>query len=616
VSRRQPFVWRLWLPLLLLAGTPSAAQQILVDRGLRAAELWCFPLESDPRTYVYLPASARLATDAAGRPEFSFVRYVVPAGSAGADAAADGSARATITQAAGGGILHFLVLLETPPTMVESAQASLRKTLKDDEIVLRGPIVFADGRYALVSSILKPSGTGTEKALVAGGRAPVLEGNRLALSFELDAVHASLLLESFRMATPDVSLVFDMSFGGLTEAYDAELTIDWSEVRKSEGFSAGGTIYFVSADVEAKFDELFRNNAIRLRSSGTDSTMEALLETVYNKLLELLFKPVEAERIPEDQRAGLTQALSALTDSRGGPLSSRKTTGFGLYGGYQVKEMRSSGMSRLDFNHRATVERHAFITLNVGDVHRRFGADPAFFRDVNLEDPTFLQREVQVGIDGALLRDFEGYINSVTVTMRKLHAGGKQTVREIVLDRETYKKSGSDLRLAYGWDGDSDRMQWLSYDYRMAWSFKGGGAHESPWTTSQTPMIELFSPFERRTVAVVGNLRTLAASGVRAVVVQIEYPFFDGRRRRQVVIKTDEPESEHEVEITLPLNEFGYDYTITWQLEGNRRLTSRGKDSSGLVFIDELPQQGASPGGGGSPSAAAGVGAAPTEEEG
>ena len=32
-----------------------------------------------------------------------------------------------------------------------------------------------------------------------------------------------------------------------------------------------------------------------------------------------------------------------------------------------------------------------------------------------------------------------------------------------------------------------------------------------------------------------------------------------------------------------------YDYAITWQLEGSRRLTSQGRDSSGVVFVDELP---------------------------
>lgn len=49
--------------LATLAPGPVLAQQILVDHGTRAAGLWCFPLAAQPKTYVYLPASARLATD-------------------------------------------------------------------------------------------------------------------------------------------------------------------------------------------------------------------------------------------------------------------------------------------------------------------------------------------------------------------------------------------------------------------------------------------------------------------------------------------------------------------------------------------------------------------------
>ena len=47
-----------------------------------------------------------------------------------------------------------------------------------------------------------------------------------------------------QMRTPDISIVFDMTFTGLTEAYDADLTIDWAEVRKSQAFGAGGSVYF------------------------------------------------------------------------------------------------------------------------------------------------------------------------------------------------------------------------------------------------------------------------------------------------------------------------------------------------------------------------------------
>src|SRR5207244_2382514 len=115
--------------------------------------------------------------------------------------------------------------------------------------------------------------------------------------------------------------------------------------------------------------------------------------------LELMFRPVEAESIPPDKRGGLTQAISALVDPKSGGLSSRKTTTFGIFGGYQLKDLRSEGMSVLDFNHRATLERHDLITFNIGDLYRRYGTDSNYFRVVNIGDPAFQQREIQVVVD-------------------------------------------------------------------------------------------------------------------------------------------------------------------------------------------------------------------------
>jgi hypothetical protein len=573
---------RVPLLMLLAAFVPAAAaaQQIQIDRGVRAGDLWCFPLVTDARTYVYLPAAARLATDEKGRPQFSFVRYVSN------DAASPGSSGG-IAAAGGGGVLHFLVTLDTPAVMVDAAQKSLRETLNDNAVTLRGPIVFADGRYSLVSSILSPAGK-TEPSMLATGRAPVLEGNRIAFSFDLPPDRATLLLRSFEMKTPDVSLVFDMTFAGLNDAYDADLTIDWSEVRKNQSFSAGGSVYYVGADVDLAFDQLRRDNAIKLRSSGSDAAMEGLLNTVYSKLLELMFRPVEPAQVPEDQRGGLVDALNALAHPKGA-LGSRKLTGFGLNVGYQLKEMRSSGVSRLEFNHRALSERHSFITFNIGDLYRQYGKDPAFFRAVNLADPTFQQREIHVGIDGALMPEFEKFINGVTLTLRKQHQNGQETLRELVLDRQKVASTPGGFLLVYGWNGDDDRQAWLHYDYRTRWSFKGGGTHQTEWTTADGPMIDLFAPYERRVVQIVGNREALTKQQVRAVVVLVEYPFFGARRSQTVVVRPDQEAVEPQVEITLPTGVFQYDYVVTWQLEGSRKLTTRGQDSGGVVFIDELP---------------------------
>lgn len=587
--------------LASLAPRPAAAQAVLMDRGEHVAGLWCFPVATDSLTYVYLPASARLATDDRGKPQFSFVRYVV-------NAAGD-SARssATITQARGGGILHFLVLLDTPEGMITDAQKALREKYKKDEIKLRGPIVFADGRYTLVSSVLTGGGPGAataapastaeadapaegpaKRTVIATGKAPVLEGNRLALSFDLDPEHAALLMQSFQMNTPDVSLVFDMTFNGLSEAYDADLTIDWSEVKHSQSFKAGGTVYFVSADVEASFDELQKNHAIKLRSSGQDATMEGLLNTVYSKLLDLMFRPVEPERVPPDQSGGLMQALSSL-GSANGALGARKTVGFGASVGYQLKDLRTEGQSHMYFNHRSNVDRHSFVTFNIGDFYKRYGKDPGYFRAVNLGDPTFSQREVHLSVDASLIPDFDRYVNTVTVTLKKDHANGEQTLREVVLDRATVKKGVEDLRMVYGWNGDQDRIAWLDYQYRTRWSFKGGGTFETDWKTTTAPMIDLFAPYEHRTVQLVGDGGALKSKGVRAVVVQLDYPFFGERRRPQMVLRPEEPIEEKQVEITLPLGQPNYDYLVTWQMEGNKRLTDKRTDTSGLIFVDELP---------------------------
>lgn len=576
----------------LVVAEDGWAQQILLDQGVRAAGLWCFPSFANPREYVYLPSSARLATDDSGHPQFSFVRYVTVAAKpvvAGPGTDTAGSDAHTITDAEGGGILHFLVLLDTPQTMVDEAQAELRKRLKDKEVVLRGPIIFQDGRYALVSSILNPASATPERKLLATGRAPVLEGNRLALSFDLKPQESTLLLQSFRMNTPDVSLVFDMSLQGLSEAYDADLLINWSEVHDSKAFGAGGSVYFISADVKAAFDELQRTNAIQLRSRGSDEAMEGLLNTVYSKLLDLLFRPVEPEKVPPDKQGGLMQAVNALINPDGGALSSRNTTGFGAYVGYQLKEMKSSGTSTLNFNHRAAVERHSFITFNIGEFYKQFGKDENYFRDVNLADPMFLQRDVHVKLDGALLPDFDRYINTVTVTMRKEHQNGQQTLREVVLNRQSVADSAGELRLPYGWNGDQDRQAWLQYDYRTRWSFKGGGFYETEWKRVDAPMIDVFVPYERRVVQFVGNNADLIRRGVRAVVVQVEYPFFSETRRHQVVVRPDKATEEPQLQITLPLGQFDYAYTITWQLTNGRRVTARRRDSTGLVFLDELP---------------------------
>jgi hypothetical protein len=566
--------------LFILSAGIANAQQIQVDRGIRAAGLWCFPLLTDSLTYLYLPNYAFLSRNEEGKPQFSLMRYVD-------NSAAETGSAATITEAAGGAILHFLVEYNTPPDSVAAAQQYLRDFLGIDDIKVRGPVIFEKGSYSLISSVLNQSSGQKSTSLLALGEAPVLEGSKIALSFELTPEKSKILLESFKMSTPDISLAFDLSFSGLTDAYNADLLIDWSEVHESKAFEAGGSIYFVSADVKASFDKLRRDNAIRLTTYGEDDNMDALLNTVYDKLLNLLFAPVKPENVPESQRGGLTDALSALTGSKG-LLGSRKTTGFGLHAGFQLKEMKSEGTSKLNFNSRSTVTRHHYIVFNIGDFYQRYGNDENYFRTVNIFDPDFSQREVHISVDGSLEPEFSKFINSVTVTLRKLHEGGEETVRELYVDKNTLGNSAGQLVMTYGSIKDTDRLKWLEYDYKTIWQFMKGGSYTTEWSNQSASMINLFAPYERRIIDVIGDDALLRENNIRSVIVELSYNFFGETRKSRQVIMTTEPINDKFFEITQPLNDYDYSYSIRWIKQDGQQINKTFTDSSGIIFIDNL----------------------------
>ena len=90
-----------------------------------------------------------LAVNEKKEPLFSFIRYVTPA-------AVNTTSEKSITQVGGGGVLHFLVTYDTDESKIKKAVAKLKELLNNDEVQLRGPIIFKEGRYALVSSIIDP----------------------------------------------------------------------------------------------------------------------------------------------------------------------------------------------------------------------------------------------------------------------------------------------------------------------------------------------------------------------------------------------------------------------------------------------------------------------------
>jgi hypothetical protein len=563
----------------------AGAQQIMIDRGAKVEGLWVFPSALNDAHYYYIPNESWLVPDENGNPHFSFLRYVInePNKEAGSQG---------ITQAEGGGILHFLVTYGVPEEKRKRAERALARLNPDrDDLELKGPVIFKEGRYHFISSIVNTESGEEETHVLASGNAPVLEGSQIALSFDLPPERATLLMESLKMATPDISIVFEMTIEGLSDAFEADLRIHWDDVHKHEAFGVKAQLNLgyvgLGADVGWMFDELLQNKSVELETRGANENMEALITKVHTQLMELMFEPVQIDQSTDESSGG-----SLLSGDKKGPDAyGRAPTNAlgGISAGYKFKEMRTTGETVLSLNHQSPVDRISTIGFNVGDLWSRFENDERFFKTVNLADPAFQQREIHVGIDGAILPEFDAYINSVTTVLRKQHQDGTMTVREIVVDRETFNKTTNDFRMIYGWSGDDDRSKWLSYDFRTRWSFKGGGKFETDWATAEANMIDLYAPYQRKVLKIYGESEDLVELGVRVVLIEVDYPFFEDRKKDKLRIRADKPIEEQTLELTLPNDSNEYNYKVTWIMKGGGKVVDEGTDTTGILFIDELP---------------------------
>ena len=425
------------------------AQAISIDRGIRAEGLWCFPLTTDSTTWLYLPDNGQLAIGENKKPQFSFIRYVNET-----EDKTDGS-ESTITKAGGGGVLHFLVTYDTDERKITRAEAKLNELFSGQHIKIRGPIIFKEGRYALISTIINPDNGQQEKKLLSVGAAPVLEGSRIALSFEMDPVRSKLLLESLKMPTPDVSIVFDMTFTGLMDAYKAKLTVDWTEVHKINKTGGGLKIYYISTEIEKEYEMLRRTGAIKLEVEGEDVKMEKIVDGAYVKLMEMMYQKIEPEQLPKEDQGTTDDLLTNLLNDKAS-FSGSGYFPFGAHFTYKRKNTQTSGSSVLHFNSRNSTNRHHYITFNIGDFYKKYGEGNEYIRTVSLFEGELQVRHIAVGVDGDLLPEFARLINNVTVKLRKNHQNGTVTVREVNINPQVINADNK-IEMNYGAVGDTDR---------------------------------------------------------------------------------------------------------------------------------------------------------------
>jgi hypothetical protein len=254
---------------------------------------------------------------------------------------------------------------------------------------------------------------------------------------------------------------------------------------------------------------------------------------------------------------------------------------------YELRKSRRSDKYRLDLNQSLPDTLPIVFSENIGDLSRYIG-DERVFRDVNLDDPLYKQREIVAFLAGADAADFDKYLNFVAVEIRKRHQSGEETVDDVRIDRKSFNAEGNHFKLLYGWKGDDDRRAWYSYEHRALWSFFDGSMVEEPWQAASFASLTLTPPYLRREVTLESlDPGALKQAGVAAVVVTLFYELGGKEQSVKTTLRPASGSASAPVALLLPRGKDDYGYEIQWLSKGNK-MTSSGRQTSNspVLFID------------------------------
>ncbi|MBK8556256.1 MAG: hypothetical protein IPL65_11040 [Lewinellaceae bacterium] len=616
------------------------AQQIVFDRGLRVGELTVFPEVTNPNNYYYLPDKASVATNANGKPMFSFIKYVrnTDTGDGGAS---------TITESnEAGGVVHVLVNLSVPEDMRKNAEREVQRI--NSAARLMGPIMYKSGKVAIISSVVGADGEMTKK-VVGIGPAPILDGEKAALSVLLTKQGADILWATFQTPTPDFSFSFEMDARGYLSPKSVKIEADFEQIYSHKGIEIAARTPVLAAEIKADFDELTNTGAIKVEQIGEDADLNKLKETAYNQLVNLMFDRVGGQGVPElsqllgtnNQPSMLDRATTMLTTARQEardentrlateartnrdyerriraesrtamdsfyrahnipytfpPLTAADTAapqvervpipGFAVAASFQLKEVRRKGKYTIDLNKYTEDMRTFVFSESVGNVKQK--CEECFVR-INLDDPLYKQREVHAKLVGVNANDFETYVNNVEIVLRKKHQNGQETVRNIIIDRKKFNNDGNDFTMIYGWQGDDNRKKWLSFDFKTKWTFNNGSQVETEWASQEFAAINLVPPLVKRDIYVELDPEFAQNENLRAVEIKIFNNSVLGREEvKTVSLKTADNILSKSVEVIMPQNIEDYQYEVVLFPKGKSPVKMSKKNSNyGSIYLDSI----------------------------
>lgn len=543
--------------------------------------------------YSYLPCNLHLSKRPDGTPEFLFLKYTT-----------EEREDAGGTQ---GALMHFLMEWGLNDQQLKEAQSKLRaklnglnKSSRSKYRGVRNPVIIGaadvdveDGNsFRIISSVLTDDGMAK---VVASGNASPLPGSKIAVAAKLDKNAAQLLAATFEKnrSITDVSLELSFNYNVLFPAVDGKIVIDWMKVQETiESFSS--TYTHDDRDTKSGSDDRYTYNEV-------DSLYQKAIEkkAVIFEIDKNTTNDETADKIVESFMSVFTEALTDRDASAVNPpaqeeAEERPNTRYGnsyVYNSSKAEKRYDRKREVYNLKYRVAIPKYIPLTGNLGSWYDGVRDNPNCIASVNLNDPFFQHRDINLILDLKAEDMFGKEVNYVTVNVRKRRSNGNDFEDHVTIDRDYLKERGVRAALTYARGEDKNPGV---YEYKMQWSLSGGQIYpKNPqWIVGDWEGVTLAAPVLPRAVELEADIDELAENDIVRVTAAIRYYKFGKEVETNIPLTVSKQEPLIEETFFTDRDTQGYAYRLifTHKTEGKLALPWETKINDDYIYAS-IPEE-------------------------
>lgn len=337
------------------------------------------------------------------------------------------------------------------------------------------------------------------------------------------------------------------------------------------GGGTGGTYeYFVGEGImRSVYEFMYEQEIIQLE--WMETIPDERLDVIREAFFEYFVNGMTNEQLPEPAQS--IASGSGLEASAGNPVKEDSEGAYSLKMCEEFESVKRKFRKIQLKNIRLPVKRKHQMVANLASTYDMVRHNPKCVSSVNLNDPFFQHRDINLILDVEADQMFKEEINYVTVNVRKPRSTGNDFYDAVTFSLPYLKQHGALSTITYARGEDNNPE---TYYYKAQWSLKGGEIYpENPrWERGDWQGLTLAAPIRPNNVEFESNLNELRELGITRATLQLRYYKFGEETDHMIHLSPAKEETLIEDMIYMDRDSRGYAYRIIYNHKDHGKLAT------------------------------------------